>query len=250
MRGAWAAAWVAIGLVARNAAAQPAAAPGAAGDYAAPDADSASDSSSRSGWLWIGAAAGATSLAAGAALAYWWVRTTRQASSRMAPVPAADKLPPTQPGEPAAAHPFATLPETRLAIVRGLPSEDRYYRVATSPFSIGADPGNQLVIDAPHVSGLHATLELLPDGVVHLVDQSRNGTYVDGTRVPRGERVRINHGQRIGFSRDVEVRLEQPSLQARDLPKPMMEPAAAGEPNPARRAETVLGQPKPRRNAR
>ncbi len=165
-------------------------------------------------WLWAaGGAAGAVVLA-GLGATLWWMARGAHSPGQGQPPVASRPLPPTEPGEPCVASPFAVLPETRLVVLRGLPVEDRFYRVATSPFSVGAAPGNHLVVDAPHVSGQHATLELLGDGTVYLVDVSRNGTYVDGIRVPRGERVRVNHGQRIEFSRDVEVRLEQPWREA------------------------------------
>lgn len=216
------------------------------------------DKGSSRAWLWVGGAVvGAAGLAGVAALAYFMKRSfDARAATHPPGLPLAvhDRPPPTQPGEPAMANPFAVLPETRLVIVRGLPAEDRFYRIATSPFLVGADPANQLVVDAPHVSAHHATIELLADGTVYLLDASRNGTYIDGTRVPPGERVRVIPGQRISFSRDVEVRLEQPSRATGDValarPAASAQLANPAEPNPARKPETVIAQPKPWREDR
>jgi len=212
----------------------------ASGAGAAPD-DAPTAAGCGRAWLWMGGSVGAAGVGL-AALAWWLRRSSMARAPRPADLSPYPKPPPTLPGAPAIANPFATLPDTRLVIVRGLPLADRFYRISTSPFTVGADPGNHLVIDAPHVSSLHATLELLDDGTVHLVDASRNGTYIDGTRVPTGERVRVNPGQRIEFSRDVEVQLEQPSRQAPvHAAVPVVSPA---EPNPARKAETTVERPK------
>lgn len=201
---------------------------------------------------WVLLAAGAAAVVGVlTALATWLL--LRRSSSPVKRPPIGPVVPlvlpakpaPTQPGEPGVPNPFATLPETHLVVVRGFPVEARYYRISTSPFRVGADPSNHLVIEAPHVSGLHATFELEADGSVIVIDASRNGTYVDGTRVANGQRIPLANGQRIAFSRDVEVRLEQSMGVAEPPRRDVAIGASAPGPSPARKAATVLGPSKP-----
>ncbi len=62
-------------------------------------------------------------------------------------------------------------------------------------FAIGSDPSNHLVLDDHYVSAFHCALERHPLGGLVLRDrQSRNGTYVNGTRVNESE---LEPGARI-----------------------------------------------------
>jgi pSer/pThr/pTyr-binding forkhead associated (FHA) protein len=51
--------------------------------------------------------------------------------------------------------------------------------------TIGRAKGNQVRIDHPTVSGRHARVESTPEGFVLMDLGSRNGTFVNGVRVPR-----------------------------------------------------------------
>jgi len=51
--------------------------------------------------------------------------------------------------------------------------------------TIGRAEGNQVRIDHPTVSGRHARVEGTPEGFVLTDLGSRNGTFVNGVRVPR-----------------------------------------------------------------
>jgi hypothetical protein len=155
---------------------------------------------------------------------------TPQASPPVAAPPAVPE-PPAQPEPPPAApavwkDPFATLPETRLVVVRGPAGLEPFYRVHKSSFTIGARPGEvDLVIELPQLSGHHATVQLFKAGNVFIKDESStNGTFVDGRRLNPGERVQVKPGQRILLSQHLELTLEQPGLQ------PAAEPPAAGAP--------------------
>jgi pSer/pThr/pTyr-binding forkhead associated (FHA) protein len=67
--------------------------------------------------------------------------------------------------------------------------------VIDGKLSIGSAAENDIVVHDPRVSRHHCTIELLPDGRTVLQDNgSLNGTWVDGTRVYRGE---LRPGMRI-----------------------------------------------------
>ncbi|MDP7113751.1 MAG: FHA domain-containing protein, partial [Myxococcota bacterium] len=105
----------------------------------------------------------------------------------------------------------APLPDTRLHVVRGPTSLPQYLFVNRKEFSVGASAGEvDQVIDLPKLSGKHATFLLYPLGDIYVTDHSTNGTFVDGQRIPKGTRVKLNPGQRIRLANEVELRLDQP----------------------------------------
>jgi DNA-binding NtrC family response regulator len=66
---------------------------------------------------------------------------------------------------------------------------------SVASFAIGSHPSNHLVLDDQYVSAFHCTLEQHPAGGLVLRDrQSRNGTYVNGTRVLESQ---VESGARI-----------------------------------------------------
>jgi hypothetical protein len=138
----------------------------------------------------------------------------------------------------------APLPDTRLHVVRGPTSLPRYLFVNRKEFSVGAAAGEvDQVVDLPKLSGKHATFLLYPLGDVYVIDHSTNGTFVDGQRIPKGTRVKLNAGQRIRLANEVELRLEQPGSGGGGEPSPTGAPEPAGapaDPPPARpKSETV-----------
>jgi ABC-type multidrug transport system ATPase subunit/predicted component of type VI protein secretion system len=63
--------------------------------------------------------------------------------------------------------------------------------------TIGRTPGNDIVVAHPQVSSRHAQVEQI-DGRVFVTDLgSANGTYVNGHRLPHGQKVEIANGQKI-----------------------------------------------------
>ncbi|MBM4358241.1 MAG: FHA domain-containing protein [Deltaproteobacteria bacterium] len=63
--------------------------------------------------------------------------------------------------------------------------------------TIGRTPGNDIVVAHPQVSSRHAQVEH-HDGRVFVTDLgSANGTYVNGHRLPPGQKVEIANGQKI-----------------------------------------------------
>ncbi|QRK04504.1 FHA domain-containing protein [Archangium violaceum] len=154
-----------------------------------------------------------------------------QVSAPVAAPPPAAEPPPAQPEPPPAApavwkDPFATLPETRLVVVKGPPGLEPFYRIHKGSFTIGARSGEMdLAIDLPQLSGHHATVQLFKAGNVFIKDEhSTNGTFVDGRRLNPGERVQVKPGQSIRLSQQLELTLVQPGLQ------PAVEPSSTGEP--------------------
>jgi ABC transport system ATP-binding/permease protein len=86
--------------------------------------------------------------------------------------------------------------ETRLGAGKGAPLRAAVVRFDGRRLSIGRDPANDLVLDDPNVSRLHAEV-VRSEGSVLLRDlSSRNGTRVDGERV---ERARLVAGSEIGI---------------------------------------------------
>jgi pSer/pThr/pTyr-binding forkhead associated (FHA) protein len=89
-----------------------------------------------------------------------------------------------------------------------------------------------LTVNHPSISGHHATLQLFRSGNVFVVDErSTNGTFVDGHRLSPGERVPVKPGQVLRLGAHVELKLEQPSLQA--TAEPAVAPLLAAPPAPA-----------------
>jgi len=63
--------------------------------------------------------------------------------------------------------------------------------------SIGRTPENNIVLASPQVSSRHASLHSIA-GKLFLEDLgSANGTYVRGQRIPPGQRVPVNHGEKV-----------------------------------------------------
>ena len=70
------------------------------------------------------------------------------------------------------------------------------------------DPALIVLVD-PKVSTAHCEVRFV-DGKLQIVDlATANGTFVDGTRIRPGERVRVNRGSRVSLSNGTSVRLEQ-----------------------------------------
>lgn len=103
-----------------------------------------------------------------------------------------------------------TPPGAWLVVVRSPSGSGRSLRLQRNPFVIGAAEGSDLQLDIGEISGRHALVERDPSGAVFVTDQgSTNGTFIDGQRLPRGQRTPWRVGQLVGFSTRVEVRLEE-----------------------------------------
>jgi pSer/pThr/pTyr-binding forkhead associated (FHA) protein len=109
----------------------------------------------------------------------------------------------------------------------GLDGTERSYRLQTHrPFTVGRDPGNDIILRDPKVSRHHAEI-VFERGFFVLHDlASANGSYVNSKRVrvaplTHGAKVRMgnSHGR---FSEELPTEADAPASE------PMIEPAAVG----------------------
>jgi pSer/pThr/pTyr-binding forkhead associated (FHA) protein len=69
--------------------------------------------------------------------------------------------------------------------------------LSNKAFGIGRDKTNQLIIADPAVSRYHAIIAF-EDYEAYIKDtESTNGTYVNGTKVPKDKKVLLKNGDRI-----------------------------------------------------
>lgn len=122
----------------------------------------------------------------------------------------------------------------------GLDGAEKSYRLQTHrPFTIGRDPGNDIILRDPKVSRHHAEI-VFERGFFVLHDlASANGTYVNGKRVrvaPLTHGAKVRMGNSYGrFSEElptesdsnakVEAVAEAPPFPAEAPPFPIDEPA-------------------------
>lgn len=101
-----------------------------------------------------------------------------------------------------------------LTILRGTGLVGEVIPLDTGRLTVGASSGNDAMVDLQGISGRHARFERFQSGDLFVYDaDSANGTWVQGRRLARGERVRLRHGDRVLFgpSLEVEVDLRPPS---------------------------------------
>ena len=101
----------------------------------------------------------------------------------------------------------------------GLDGTEKSYRLQTHrPFTVGRDPGNDIVLRDPKVSRHHAEI-IFERGFFVLHDlASANGTYVNGKRVrvaPLTHGAKLRLGNSYGrFSEELPTETDQPALDA------------------------------------
>jgi predicted component of type VI protein secretion system len=78
--------------------------------------------------------------------------------------------------------------------------------------SIGRGAGADIPLEGPDVSRPHCLLEF-EDGQVYVEDQSRNGTFLNGARLPGGRRTPIGQDDVIGVP-GYEIRVLQDETAA------------------------------------
>jgi len=121
----------------------------------------------------------------------------------------------------------------------GLDGTERSYRLQTHrPFTVGRDPGNDIILRDPKVSRHHAEI-VFERGFFVLHDlASANGTYVNGKRVrvaplTHGAKLRLgnSHGR---FSEELPTESDTPADQQDDVfPTPEPVPVGATTMSPA-----------------
>jgi pSer/pThr/pTyr-binding forkhead associated (FHA) protein len=120
----------------------------------------------------------------------------------------------------------------------GLDGTEKSYRLQTHrPFTVGRDPGNDIILRDPKVSRHHAEI-VFERGFFVLHDlASANGTYVNGKRVrvaPLTHGAKLRMGNSYGrFSEELPTETDTPGSEPYDQaqPAPPMEnaPTAAHE---------------------
>jgi pSer/pThr/pTyr-binding forkhead associated (FHA) protein len=101
----------------------------------------------------------------------------------------------------------------------GLDGTEKSYRLQTHrPFTVGRDPGNDIILRDPKVSRHHAEI-VFERGFFVLHDlASANGTYVNGKRVrvaPLTHGAKLRLGNSYGrFSEELPTETDQPHTEA------------------------------------
>jgi pSer/pThr/pTyr-binding forkhead associated (FHA) protein/S1-C subfamily serine protease len=63
--------------------------------------------------------------------------------------------------------------------------------------SIGSHQRNRILLTGDHVSRFHATMKKMADGKWYIQDHSKNGTTINGSRIPKDQDIRIKKGDKI-----------------------------------------------------
>ncbi|HYO62273.1 MAG TPA: FHA domain-containing protein [Pyrinomonadaceae bacterium] len=122
---------------------------------------------------------------------------------KMPPVPHGLAPPPSAPKEPRVeVTARVTTPDgTREAALTFKPGGRRV--------NVGRIADNDLALNHPSVSKIHAALTMNREGTLLVADTgSTNGTYINGRRLAYGEARQIEEGDVVGFG-DVEVRFKK-----------------------------------------
>ncbi len=89
---------------------------------------------------------------------------------------------------------------------------------------LGRSEESGLALAEPSVSRRHASVRLDPSGLAWLTDQeSTNGTFRNGHRLPAMEPVRVHDGDRIGLGNKVVVKFACPNAEEEAFQKAMFE---------------------------
>ena len=111
----------------------------------------------------------------------------------------------------------------------GLDGTEKSYRLQTHrPFTVGRDPGNDIILRDPKVSRHHAEI-VFERGFFVLHDlASANGTYVNGKRVrvaPLTHGAKLRMGNSYGrFSEELPTETDAPGADAMEQGSPAQQP--------------------------
>ena len=126
----------------------------------------------------------------------------------------------------------------------GLDGTEKSYRLQTHrPFTVGRDPGNDIILRDPKVSRHHAEI-VFERGFFVLHDlASANGTYVNGKRVrvaPLTHAAKLRMGNSYGrFSEELPTETDQPNAESSSPSSHVDAEPAATAANQRITAETV-----------
>lgn len=121
-------------------------------------------------------------------------------------------------------------------------------------FSVGRSGTNDIVIDDPSVSKVHASVALSSSGGIVIADTgSTNGTFIGGSRMPYGKAAPLNEGSKIKFG-DVEALVSvsfvqtayengDPGARKDEAPVPVTEAFEAPEPAPTIASSDIEAPP-------
>jgi pSer/pThr/pTyr-binding forkhead associated (FHA) protein len=130
----------------------------------------------------------------------------------------------------------------------GLDGTEKSYRLQTHrPFTVGRDPGNDIILRDPKVSRHHAEI-IFERGFFVLHDlASANGTYVNGKRVrvaPLTHSAKLRLGNSYGrFSEELPTEADAPQTpEVFDRPAPA---PAEGEMQPTAQHQKVIQETLP-----
>jgi len=127
----------------------------------------------------------------------------------------------------------------------GLDGTEKSYRLQTHrPFTVGRDPGNDIILRDPKVSRHHAEI-VFERGFFVLHDlASANGTYVNGRRIrvaPLTHGAKVRMGNSYGrFSEELPTEADANGAGVEPFERPLPEPAPFPTPSAATSASADL----------
>ena len=99
--------------------------------------------------------------------------------------------------------------KVRITLPGGAQDAVLRFRPGGRRLNVGRGSDNDLYLNHPSVSKVHAALMLNREGTLLVADTgSTNGTFINGRRIAYGESRQIEDGDVVGFG-DVEVRLKK-----------------------------------------
>jgi hypothetical protein len=97
----------------------------------------------------------------------------------------------------------------RITLPKGTNEVVLSFRPGGRRMNVGRVADNDLYLEHPSVSKIHAALVMNREGTLMVADTgSTNGTYINGRRIAYGEARQIEEGDVVGFG-DVEVRFKR-----------------------------------------
>lgn len=111
---------------------------------------------------------------------------------------------------PSAAPPMPDVAVTaRISLRENSREVQLIFKPGGRRLNVGRAADNELSLNDPSVSKIHAALLMTSEGTLLVADTgSTNGTYINGRRIAYGESRQIEDGDVVGFG-DVEVRLRK-----------------------------------------
>ncbi|QQS41755.1 MAG: FHA domain-containing protein [Acidobacteriota bacterium] len=119
-------------------------------------------------------------------------------------------------------------------------------------FSVGRSGTNDIVIDDPSVSKVHASVALSSSGGIVIADTgSTNGTFIGGSRMPYGKAAPLSDGMKVRFG-DIEALVSissvlqnsvnaDPAPSGDETPVPVTEAFDVPEPAPTMASNEIEG---------